>query len=343
MTIKTIVNNGKDMKAVLMTATGSTDVLQLSNINEPEIISSTEVKIKIKAASINPIDTKVRNNGGFYQQPLPIVLGCDGAGEIISIGNAVTNYKVGDEVWFCHGGLGKEQGNYAEYTVIDNRWLALKPTNISFVEAAAMPLVLITAYNALFEKGNLQKDETVLIHAGAGGVGHIAIQLAKIKGATVIATVSSKEKAEFCQTLGADHTIIYTENDVVAEVNRITAKKGVELAIDTVGADVFKQSISCMAYFGRLITLLDPGQQNLADARLKNLLIGFELMLTPLLKQLDNARDKHINILNQCVQWVEQGKLKVHISEVLGLDLVAMGHKKIEQGHAKGKIVIEIN
>jgi len=330
------------MKAVLMTATGSTECLQLANIDEPEITSPTEVKIKIKAASINPIDTKVRRKGSFYQQGLPIVLGCDGAGEIIATGADVTDYKIGDEIWFCHGGLGKEQGNYAEYTVIDSRWIALKPKNITFVEAAALPLVLITAYSALFEKGKLQENETVLIHAGAGGVGHVAIQLAKLKGAKVITTVSSKEKANFCQSLGADHTIIYKDNNVIEQINLLTNGQGADLVFDTVGGDTFKQSIACAAYFGRLITLLDPGEISLADARLKNLMIGLELMLTPLLKQLEGARDKHISILNQCAQWIEQGNLKVTVSNILTLEQVIEGHSKIEQGHNTGKIVINI-
>jgi len=331
------------MKAILMTGTGSIKHLQLTDIDEPEITQPTEVKIKIKAASINPIDTKIRRNGSFYQQALPIILGCDGAGEIISIGDEVTNFNIGDEVWFCHGGLGKEQGNYAEYTVIDSRWLALKPQNITFSEAAALPLVLITAWNALFEKGQLQQGETVLIHAGAGGVGHIAIQLAKLKGATVITTVSTKEKAKFCKALGADHTIIYSSSDVIDEVHCLTANKGADLVIDTVGGEVFKQSISSAAYFGRLITLLDPGEQNLADARIKNLLIGFELMLTPLLKQLDGAREKHLSILKNCTQWIEKGNLNAHISTTLTLDQVASAHQQIEQGHTTGKIIMTIN
>jgi len=330
------------MKAILMTKAGTVDGLHLSDIDEPEITQVTEVKIKIKAASINPIDTKIRRNGSFYQQPLPIVLGCDGAGEIVSVGHAVTDYKVGDEVWFCHGGLGKDQGNYAEYNVIDCRWIGLKPKNCSFIEAAAMPLVLITAWGALFDKGKLQKNETVIIHAGAGGVGHVAIQLAKLKGATVIATVSSKEKALFAKSLGADHTVIYTECNIIDEVNHLTAGKGADLVIDTVGGKVFTQSILSAAYYGRLITLLDPGQQDLTQARMKNLLIGFELMLTPQLKELNVVRDKHLEILAHCVQWVEQELLKVHVSEVLPLSQVSKGHTSIEQGHMTGKVVLEI-
>jgi len=340
--IKIIVNNGNNMKAILMTETGSPEVLHLANIDEPEISQPAEVKIKIKAASINPIDTKIRKNGSFYSEPLPIVLGCDGAGEIISVGEAVTNFKVGDEVWFCHGGLGQEQGNYAEYTVIDSRWVALKPKKSTFSEAAAMPLVLITAWGALFDKGRLKQNETVLIHAGAGGVGHVAIQLAKLKGAKVITTVSSEEKALFCKSLGADHVIIYSECDVANEVKHLTDNKGANLIIDTVGGAVFKQSISSAAYFGRLITLLDPGQLNLSEARMKNLMIGFELMLTPLLKNLNTARDQHINILNQCAQWVDKSHLTPHISNVFSLNQITDAHSKIEQGHTTGKSIIKM-
>jgi len=328
------------MKAVLMTEAGAINHLQLTDLDEPEITHPTDVKIKIKAASINPIDTKIRKNGSFFQQPLPIILGCDGAGEIISVGDEVTEFNIGDEVWFCHGGLGNEPGNYAEYTVIDSRWLALKPKNITFSEAAAIPLTLITAWNALFEKGHLQQGETALIHAGAGGVGYIAIQLAKIRGAKVITTVSSEEKANFCKALGADHTIIYSSAAIIDEVQRLTNNKGADLIIDTVGAEVFKQSISCTAYFGRLITLLDPGEQSLAEARMKNLLIGFELMLTPQLKQLNSKRDKQVETLKKCTTWIEQGMLNAHISNTLTLDQIALGHEQIERGHTTGKIII---
>lgn len=330
------------MKAILTTETGAAETLQSADIPEPEITKPNQVKIKIKAAGVNPIDTKVRKNGIFYQLPLPVVLGCDGAGEIVSTGEQVTDFKVGDEVWFCNGGLGKEQGNYAEYTVIDSRWIALKPKNSSFVEAAAMPLVLITAWNALFDKGGLHEGQTVLIHAGAGGVGHVAIQLAKLKGAKVITTVSSEEKAIFVRALGADHAVIYSEDGFVGEVNCLTEDKGVDLVIDTVGSVVFKESIAVTAYFGRLITLLDPGSQVLAEARVKNLLIGFEFMLTPLLKGLDSARNKHLAILKQCTQWIDQGVLKVHVSEVLPLQQAILAHNKIEQGHTTGKIVLKI-
>ena len=328
------------MQAILMTAAGEADVLTCQELQEPEISTATELKVKLQAAGVNPVDTKVRRHGVFYDQPLPAVLGCDGAGIVVETGVGVSQFKVGDQVWFCNGGLGREQGNYAEYTVLDERWVSLSPKTFSFVEAAAAPLVLITAWGALFDRGGLQAGQTVLIHAGAGGVGHVAIQLAKLKGARVIATVSSAQKADFVKSLGADEAVIYTSNGFADAVNELTGGKGADLVFDTVGAEVFKESIAATAHFGRLITLLDPGELNLSEARMRNLLIGFELMLTPMLRDLPEARDKHVDILNQCAQLADKGLLKLHVSQQLPLKEAAAAHQLIEAGHATGKIVL---
>jgi NADPH2:quinone reductase len=330
------------MKAIMMTAVGDSNVLQLQDIEEPQISTPTQIKVRLNAAGVNPVDTKIRRYGLLFDQPLPAVLGCDGAGEVIETGSAVTQFKVGDKVWFCNGGLGQEQGNYAEVTVLDQRWVSLMPDTCSFVEAAALPLVLITAWGALFERGDLQAGQTVLIHAGAGGVGHVAIQLAKLKGARVITTVSSEEKSEFAKALGADEIILYTQNDFVEAVNELTDGKGADLVLDTVGAEVFKASIAATAHFGRLVTLLDPGELNLAEARIRNLLLGFELMLTPMLRNLPEHRDKHVEILNQCGQWLAKGLIKVHVSKQLPLVDAEKVHQLIEDGHSLGKIVLTI-
>jgi NADPH2:quinone reductase len=330
------------MKAILMKAVGETDVLKFQDIKVPEISEATQIKVKLHAAGVNPVDTKIRRNGLFYDNALPAVLGCDGAGVVVETGTKVSRFKTGDKVWFCHGGLGREQGNYAEYTVLDERWISLMPETISYTEAAVSPLVLITAWGALFDRGGLQAGQTVLIHAGAGGVGHLAIQLAKLKGAKVITTVSSGEKAEFVKSLGADETIIYTPNGFANAVNDLTGGIGADLVFDTVGSAVFKESIAVTAHFGRLVTLLDPGQLNLSEARMRNLLIGFELMLTPMLRELPEARDKHVEILNQCAQWVDKGLLKPHISKQFSLKDAAEAHKFIEAGHTSGKIVLSV-
>ena len=330
------------MKAILMTTIGDPDVLKFQEIAEPEISTATQIKIKLQAAGVNPVDTKIRRNGVFYDQPLPAVLGCDGAGIVVETGTAASQFSVGDKVWFCHGGLGREPGNYAEYTVLDERWVSHSPKTYSFIEAAAAPLVLITAYGALFDRGGLQAGQTVLIHAGAGGVGHVAIQLAKLKSAKVITTVSSGQKAELVKSLGADEAIVYTQGGFADAVNELTGGKGADLVFDTVGAAVFKESIAVTAHFGRLVTLLDPGELSLAEARMRNLLIGFELMLTPMLRDLADARGKHIEILKQCALWADQGLLKLHVSKIVPLEAAAEAHRLIETGHTTGKIVLSV-
>ncbi len=331
------------MKAILMTAIGDSNVLIEQEIAEPNLTTSTEIKVRLHAAGVNPVDTKIRKGGLLYPNAeLPTVLGCDGAGEIVEIGTNVTDFKIGDKVWFCHGGLGREPGNYAEFTTIDQRWASLMPQTLDFQTAAAAPLVLITAWGALFGRGDLQPEQTVLIHAGTGGVGHVAIQLAKIAGARVITTVSSLEKAAFVKLLGADEVIFYNETDFASEVKGLTANHGVDLVLDTVGADVFKASIPCTAHFGRIVTLLDASHLDLSEARMRNLLIGFELMLTPMLRDLHAARDQHVTLLKQCAAYIDAGKLKIHVSHVLSLTEAQTAHDLIEAGHTMGKLVLSI-
>jgi NADPH2:quinone reductase len=301
----------------------------------------TQVKVKIRAAGVNPIDTKVRRMAMFYPDKLPAVLGCDLAGEVVAIGAGVTEFNIGDKVWACHGGLGDEQGCYAEFSVLDQRWLSLMP-DISFTTAAAAPLVLITAWGALFDRGRLQAGETVLIHAGAGGVGHVAVQLAKHKGARVITTVSTVEKAEFVKLLGADEVILYSQENVLERVNALTGGQGVNLVLDTVGGDVFVQSIPLIAYFGRIVTLLAIDQVDLSEARVRNLSIAFELMLTPLLRHLDRARDQHVAILKQCVDRINAGELQIYVEQIMPLAKASQAHSKVEQGRGKGKVVLEL-
>ena len=330
------------MKAVVMTAVGDADVLVYQDIDEPNQQSATEVKIKLKVAGVNPIDTKLRAGGLFYEDALPAILGCDGAGEVVEVGSEVKNYQVGDRVCFFNGGLGEQQGNYAEFCWIDERWLSKIADSVTYAEAGASPIVLITAWGALFERGGLQAGQTVLVHAGAGGVGHVAIQLAKLKGAKVITTVGSLEKVAFVKSLGADEVIIYSQQNVPESVMELTAGKGVDLVFDTVGGEVFNQSIDAVAHYGRVVSLLAAETDNLGEARMKNLSVAFELILTPLVRGLDEIRDQHIQILNQCTQWMSEGKLSVHISKKLPLSEAITAHRMIEEGHTVGKIILEI-
>jgi NADPH2:quinone reductase len=332
------------MKAVLMTAPGNPEVLQLQDVTNPGVpVGETELLVRLRAAGVNPIDTKLRKRGTFYPDQMPAILGCDGAGIVEAVGAGVKKFRVGDEVYFCNGGLGAHQGNYAEYTTVDERFAAHKPTSVSFAEAAAAPLVLITAWEALYERGRLEPGEKVLIHAGAGGVGHVAIQLAKLKGANVCTTVSSQEKANFVKQLGADYPILYKQTDFVQAALDWTGGEGVDLAFDTVGGETFHKTFPAVRIYGDIVTILEPDANTVwKTARNRNLRIGLELMLTPMLQGILEAQQHHADILAECAKYIDAGKLKIHVSQELPLAEAAKAHQLIESGSTTGKIVLVI-
>ena len=328
------------MKAVLMTAPGNPKVLQLRDIANPLPPQNTELLVRLKAAGVNPIDTKLRDRGTFYPDKMPAILGCDGAGVVEAVGTAVKRFRVGDEVYFCNGGIGGHQGNYAEFTTVDERFVAAKPKSVSFVEAAAAPLVLITAWEALYERGRLEPGEKVLIHAGAGGVGHVAIQLAKLKGADVCTTISSQEKAVFVKNLGADRAINYKGTNFVKAALDWT-NGGVDLAFDTVGGETFEKTFAAIRIYGDIVTILQPSAEtNWKVARQRNLRISLELMLTPMLQGMVEAQAHHGEILAECGKWMDEGKLKVCVNRTFGLEEVAKAHELLEAGSMIGKVVV---
>jgi NADPH2:quinone reductase len=331
------------MKAMLMPHPGGPEVLELAEIDDPQIDSPTQVKVRLKAAGVNPIDTKLRSRGVFFPDALPAVLGCDGAGEVVEVGPGVTRFKPGDSVWFCNGGLGGDPGNYSEYTLVEESVAQPKPRALNFVEAAAVPLVLLTAWEALFDRAGLQAGQAVLVHAGAGGVGHLAIQLARQAGARVCTTVSTDQKEQFVRSLGVDHVIRYQEQGLVESVMDWTGGQGVEVALDTVGPTVFRQTLPAMAHFGTLVTILDPGPEtDWKEARMRNLRIGFELMLTPQLSDLPEARAHQGEILRRCTGPFDRGELRVEVQRTFPLEQAAHAHRLIEQGHMQGKLVLTI-
>ncbi len=332
------------MKAIVFETPGSPSVLKLQDISVPTIQTETEVLVRLRAAGINPIDTKLRSRGTFYPEKTPHVLGCDGAGVVEAVGAAVQSVQVGDEVFFCHGGLGGSIGTYAEFAVVDERFLAIKPAALSFVEAAAAPLVLITAWESLYDRGRLQAGQKVLILAGAGGVGHVAVQLAALQGAEVCTTVSSEAKAEFVRQLGADSVILYKNTDVVDRVLAWTEGQGVDLAFDTVGGETFYQTIPAVKIYGDLVTILepDPALGNLKTARMRNLRISLELMLTPMLQNLVEEQQEQAKILQQCARLCDRNLLKIHVSQTFPLEQAQAAHELLETGSVTGKIVLEI-
>ncbi len=329
------------MKAVLLSAV---DVMTLQEVEKPELSRHKDMRVRLHAAGVNPIDAKMRVNSQLNFD-VPKILGCDGAGVVESIGDKVHNFKIGDEVYFFNGGMGTtEQGNYAEYTTINHHYAALKPKNISMTEAAAIPLAWITAWEALVERAHLQFDQTILIHAGAGGVGHLAIQLAKSLGARVAVTVSNPKKKRLAQLLGADYCIDYTKNDFVEEIMYWTNGKGVNVVLDTVGGDIFCDSVPAIKIYGKIVTLLDPicNQEAAKIAKRRNLSLIYELMLTPLLEHMHDERVIQRLMLERATRLIEADKLIVQITQILPLAQAAKAHQIIEEGHTTGKIVLTI-
>lgn len=330
------------MRAIVINTTGDTNILEIQDIPKPAISSTTDVLIKLKAAGVNPVDAKFRK-GMYPINQFPAILGCDGAGIIEATGKDVTRFKEGDEVYFFHGGIGNGPGNYAEYIVLDERFIALKPQSVDFVHAAALPLVFITAWEALHDRARIQSGQTVLIHAGAGGVGHIAIQVAKAAGAKVCTTISSDKKASFVKELGADYAINYKEQNFVDAIMEWTNGAGVDIAMDNVGGELIETTFSAIKHYGDLVTLLQvPDKIDWTNARMRNLRFSFEIMLTPLLFNLVEAQKHQTWILEQCTRMVEENKLNIHVSEVFSLEQTNLAHQKIDSGSTSGKIALKI-
>lgn len=327
-----------------MTASGAPDVLQLRDVPAPELKHPTDVLVRLKAAGVNPIDTKLRQRGTFFPDQMPAILGCDGAGVVEAVGSAVRQFRVGEAVYFCNGGLGAASGCYAEMTVVDERFLSHKPNSLSFEQAAAVPLVTITAWEALYDRGRLESKQPVLVQAGAGGVGHVAIQLAKLSGALVITTVSSDEKAALAQQYGADRAILYPQTDVVQAVNDWTDGEGVALGFDTLGGKILSQTIAATRLYGDVVTLLAPtADTDWKTARDRNLRVSFELMLTPMLQGRVPEQQAQAAILKNCAQLIDQEKLSIHVSHVLPLADAAEAHRLLEKGSLTGKIVLTMD
>ncbi|MDP2143700.1 MAG: zinc-dependent alcohol dehydrogenase family protein [Gallionella sp.] len=333
------------MKAILATAPGGTDVLQLRDIPKPELPSPHHLRVKLAAAGVNPVDTKLRAKPAYHPDKLPAILGCDGAGVVEAIGSEVTRFKVGDEVYFCNGGLGDEPGNYAEYTTLHEEYCAAKPANLSLQDSAALPLVLITAWEALVERANLQAKQTILIHAAAGGVGHVALQLAHHLGAHLVVTVGDERKAGLARGLHADKIINYREQDFVQETLACTEGKGVDVVFDTVGGETYIRSLNAARIGGKVVSVLATplAAADVQLARLRNLSLGFELMLTPQALNLHDERVRQRKILEEGAKLVEAGQLGVLVTHRLPLEQAAEAHRLIEAGGMTGKIVLTMD
>lgn len=332
------------MKAIVMTAPGGPEVLELRDLPEPRLTGDTDILVRVKAAGVNPVDTKMRAKPAVYPAPLPPVLGCDGSGVVRAVGKDVTGFKPGDEVYYCQAPHHDRLGQYAEYALVDHRLVARKPRRMSFTDAAALPLVLITAWEALHDRAGIKQWHKVLIHAGAGGVGHIAIQLARLAGAEVCVTAGSADKAEFARALGANHVINYKEKNFVEDVLDWTSGKGVDIAFDTVGGRTLADSFSAVRHYGDVVTLLAPGPEiDWSVPRARNQRLSFELMLIPVFLGMGDAMAHQGGILRRGTELFEARELRIHVDKTFPLERAAEAHALVASGKTKGKIVLTVD
>ena len=310
------------MKAVRIHKYGGPEVLRYEDAPRPQVAAATEVLIRVYAAGVNPIDWKVREGymKGLWPHKFPLIPGWDLSGVVEEIGTGVARFKKGDEVYGVPDA--SRDGAYAEYIVVRESELALKPKSLHHVHAAAVPLAALTAWQALFDAGQLVSGQRVLIHAGSGGVGHVAVQLAKWKGAHVLATASTKNQ-ELLRELGVDEPIDYTKQkfeDVVRDV---------DLVLDLIGGETQERSWSVLKKGGNLLSLVQPPSVEKAKA------LGVRAAFV--------AGHPSGAQLAEIAKRIDSGELKPVIDRILPLSEVRRAHELSKSGHTHGKIVLRIS
>ncbi|WP_246943990.1 quinone oxidoreductase family protein [Bacillus pinisoli] len=325
------------MKAVQFSQYGGPEVLEMVELEKPTP-GANEVVIEIKAIGVNYADTARREGQYVVPTPLPFVPGAEVAGVVVEVGSEVTSVQIGTKVVTLLGS--KKATGYAEYTIADERGLIPLPEGVDYNQAVALPLQGLSAYHVLKTMGRLEEGETVLIHAAAGGVGTIAVQLAKLFGAgKIIATASTSEKLELARELGADVVINYTEEDWVEQVKAATGGKGVDVALEMVGGKVFNQTLNCLAAFGRLVVFgaASGEQSKLTPSVLmgKNQsVIGFflpQIMKKPALMQ---------QSLVELLTYLQKGQLKLIVGGVFPLSDAIQVHQLLQSRKTQGKLVL---
>ena len=300
-----------------------------------------QVKVEIYASGVNPLDTKIwSGQAGHAKQTLPAVLGMDLAGKVIEKGSHVHKFEIGDEVFGLVGGVGGNQGTLAQFAIVDEALLAKKPTNMSMVEAAAIPLIFITAWEGLVDRAKVGQNKTVLIQAGAGGVGHMAIQIAKAFGADVYAT-SFPEDYDLIRRYGAI-PIAFEQMESVDYLNTYTNSEGFDIIFDTLGGTFLDAAFKAVKiYTGHVVTSLGWGTHALSPLSFRGATYSGIFTLLPLIT--GKGKTHHGEILNEATQLIESGKLVVRLHpENYTFENVNEAHSLVRNGKAKGKVIIRV-
>jgi NADPH:quinone reductase len=300
-----------------------------------------QVLVRIHASAVNPLDLKIQEGAAAHaRQPLPAILGLDLAGTIEAVGAGVTNFRPGDEVYGMTGGVGGRQGSLAQYAAADAALLAPKPANLSMREAAALPLIVITAWEGLVDRATVHAGQTVLIHGGAGGVGHVAIQIARHFGATVFATGSAASRSAI-ERLGATF-IDYRTETPEAYVARLTRNQGFDIVYDTVGGATLDSSFTSVRRYGHVVSALGWGTHALAPLSFRGATYSGVFTLLPLLTGEGHAH--HGEILTEASRLAQSGKLVPSVDpRHFTLATAGEAHEAIRHGTARGKIVVDVD
>jgi NADPH:quinone reductase-like Zn-dependent oxidoreductase len=327
-----------EMQALIVERVNGPFVLTRLPIPNP---GAHQALVRVHASGVNPLDTKIRaGNAAHAGVVFPAVLGVDLAGVVEEIGNEVNEFREGDEVYAMGGGVGGLQGSLATHIVVDVDLLALKPKNLSMREAAAMPLAVVTAWEGLVDRARVREGNKVLVHAGAGGVGHVAVQIALALGARVFATVS-KDKMKIVENYGAT-AINYQQQQVESYVADYTGSEGFDVVYDTVGGTTLDDSfMAAKIYTGHVVSCLGWGTHKLAPLSFRGATYSGVFTLLPLLS--GKNRRHHGDILRQATALAEAGKLKPLLNpERFTFGTAVEAHRAVESGKALGKIVVEI-
>ncbi|MFQ3229375.1 MAG: NADPH:quinone reductase-like Zn-dependent oxidoreductase [Reinekea sp.] len=313
-------NMSKLMKAAQINGFGDRSVIELNNIEIPTP-GADEVLIKVKSAAVNPVDWKIREGylQGMLNHPLPLTLGWDVSGEVVALGDKVTQFKIDDAV-YSRPEITKN-GSFAEFMTVTATEVALKPTSLTWQEAAGVPLAGLTAWQSLYEITKLQKGERVLIHAGSGAVGQFAIQLAKLRGAYVYTTTSARN-IELVLSLGADQAIDYHQED-------FSELRDLDIVFDTIGGDTLDNSWVTLKPRGRLVSVASLPSEEVAAKHNVN---AFYCFVQPNSEQ-----------LTEIAKLADAGKFKVNIDSEFTLDQTSQAHERSETGRAQGKIIVNVS
>lgn len=326
------------MRAMTINSFGGPDVFQLSEVPMPTLLPG-HVLIKVAASSINPLECKIRSGTVALSPAFPAILNGDVAGTITATAKDVTQFNVGDDVFGCIGGVIGMPGVLAEYALADARLLARKPQSLTLSQTAALPIVALTAWDALFHKLHISAGKSILIHGGVGGVGHIAVQLAKQQQCKVITTVGSESDLPLARQLGATEVVNFREETVTDYVKRLSNNRGFDYVFDTVGGDNLINSLQAVAINGGIATTNARTTLDLSGLHAKAVSLHGVFTVLPLLHA--ELRAPINTQLTQIAALIDAGHLTIITdSQLFKFSEIADAHRYVEARRAHGKVVL---